>query len=535
MRIHGPALPRRLAVLTIAALALTGCASTIGGTATVVGAPVLSTGGAKPTLPVDSQAPLPPTGPAHSTPVLPLSSSGGSAPVSTPASTPPAAVTTPPAGNDIPDDQVGLKPGATTATLPSAVKDDQNTKSDQLAKDTIADLIDFYTQIFPDTFGQKFVPPAHFQSYDSSDKNSAVCGTSEYQNPNAAYFWPPCDTIAWDRGVLLPQLEQTIGELATPTVLAHEMGHRVQTQLKLANSNPTIVFEEQADCYAGAYWKWVADGNSKYFNFNQSEGMREALTSLMNLRDPVGGVKTDPQAHGTGFDRTFSFGEGYSGGPARCNKIDINEINARSQQFPFDQVPTNGANLQITNDLLGVVTDTVNSYFAQTTTGYKAPTLTPYSTGSPPACDGYTVSTPVDYCPATNTVSYDLAELQQIGTPTAGFESMNGDFSAVIMVVSRYALAAQAAGGSQITGNNAGLRALCYTGSWATWMKDPQGPKGLRLTPNDLDKAIYQVIASAIPASDANGATTAPIIDRVQALDFGVTQPITKCFEQYSG
>jgi predicted metalloprotease len=212
----------------------------------------------------------------------------------------------------------------------------------------------------------------------------------------------------------------------------------------------------------------------------------------------------------------------------------MTEIDARASQFPFNGLPKDFGNVAISDGFLKDVTDTVNSYFSQTTQGYQAPTLTAYTGDAPPACQGSTVTTPVDYCPASNTISYNLAELQRIGTPTNGWDSTSGDFSAVIMLVSRYALAAAKAGGSSITGDDAGMRALCYAGTWATWMRTPQGAKHLTLSPNDLDKAVAEVIASPLPASDVNGSTAAPIIDRVQALDVGVTQPITKCFEYYS-
>ncbi len=517
---HRHAAARRVALTAttiLVAVAGVACASTIAGQPVVVGA------NGSPTGTGSLQTPLAVT-------LSPATGTSGTAPTPSPGPSPSPA----PAGNGVPDSAVGLKPGVATATLPSKVQDDKDTSSDKIAKDTLADVIAFYTSVFPATFKEKFVPPAHYLSYDSSDKNAAVCNTSEYQNPNAAYFWPPCDTVAWDRGVLLPQLEKQVGEIGVATVLAHEMGHRVQTQLKLdVQGNPTILAEQQADCYAGAYWKWVADGNSKYFNFNQTEGMRQVLASIMNVRDPVGGAATDPQAHGNGFDRTYAVALGYANGAARCNQINMKQIDARASQFPFTSLPKGQGNIEITDAFLKDVTDTVNTYFSQTSQGYKAPTLAPYTGDSPPACAGYTVTAPVDYCPATNTVSYNLAALKKVGTATNGFDSMNGDFSAVIMLVSRYALAAQAAGGLGLTGDNAGLRSLCYAGTWATWMRTPQGAKKLTLSPNDLDKAVYQAINAPLTAGDVNGATSVPTIQRVEALDVGVTQPITKCFDYY--
>jgi predicted metalloprotease len=500
-----------IAALALAAVTVTGCASTIAGT---------------PVLPAAVGSTAPP-------------SSGGTP---TSGGVPTTGGTVAPVGpSGIPDSEVGLKPGVPTAEL--SVSGDQDTQSDQLAKDTLVDVIDFYTQTFPQAFGEKFVPPQHFYSYDSQDKNATICKHSLYQSQNAAYASPPCDTVVWDRGVLLPHLIDSIGILSVPTVFAHEMGHRVQTQLKFDDSkNSVLVGEQQADCYAGAYWRWVSEGNSTYFNFNESEGMRQALNTMLAVRDPAGGDPsaddgTGQGAHGDAFDRTYAFSLGYANGVKDCSTIDQASVDARVSESPFHQIPDpkNAGSLPITDQVLSDVADTVNEYFGKTSAQYRPPTLTGYSGGSPPACDGFTASTPVSYCPPTNTVTYDLPELQRIGTPTAGFDSYNGDFSAIVLLVSRYALAAQAAGKAPVTGDQAGLRALCYAGTWASWMRHPQGPKKLALSPADLDKAVYELINSPLPASDANGAGSTAIFDRVQAFGIGVTHPIDTCFDFFSG
>jgi hypothetical protein len=66
-------------------------------------------------------------------------------------------------------------------------------------------------------------------------------------------------------------------------------------------------------------------------------------------------------------------------------------------------------------------------------------------------------------------------------------------------------------------------------------MRNPQGADDLQLSPNDLDKAIYEIVSSPLAASDSNGASGATLIDRVTAFGTGVTEPITTCFENYPG
>ncbi len=439
---------------------------------------------------------------------------------------------------DVPDNLVGLKKGAPLPDIP--VSGGITTDVDAIAVSAIADLITYYGQILPKDFGVGYAPPRELVSYDSTDPNDSVCNESTYEFVNAFYM-NSCNTVAWDRGVLMPMLADEVGTLAPAVVLTHELGHQVQYLLGESDTTPTIVMEQQADCYAGAFWRWVSDGHSAHFTFNQSEGMRQLLLSLFTVKDPVtvidaaggSGAAADPDAHGNGFDRTYAATLGFTSGPVRCSRITQQEITQRGQQFPFVGDPKQFGNVDITEDVINGLVATVNEYFTAVMPGYQAPKLVTYEGRTPPPCAGFTPSFPVAYCPPENTVSYNLAELQRIGTPTAGWDSSNGDFSAIMLLVTRYALAAQAVGHSHITGNNAGLRALCYAGTWATWMRDPRGADEYQLSPNDLDKGIYEIVSAPLAGADANGATTALTVERVQAFDIGVTHPIPDCFDFY--
>ena len=425
----------------------------------------------------------------------------------------------------------GLKAGVAPADV--AVQNDGKTQSDTLAKDTIEDLYTYYGQIFQADFGKTFTPAKALISYDSTVKNGpTVCGRSLYQDVNASYN-PCADTIVWDRGVLLPDLTKEVGQLAAPTVLSHEMGHLVQDRLNVTTDD-VLLLEEQADCYAGGYWRWVADGHSKYFDLNQTAGIRQVLSAMMSTGDPVGTTTSTEGAHGNGFDRSYSFTLGYSNGAKRCSQITSAEVKARITETGFTVLPKNFGNVPITDKFLGQVATVVNSYFTRTVKGYQPPKLVPFEGSTPPACNGAATQFPVGYCQSTNTISYNLKELTRIGTPTAGFKSINGDFSAVLILVSRYGLAAQATTGGTPLGNQSGLRGLCYAGGWASWMRTAQGPDKLKLSPNDLNKAVYEVLNSPIPASDAAGSSSTSVLDQVQALYIGVVFGATQCYDFYS-
>ncbi len=424
----------------------------------------------------------------------------------------------------------GPKPGVAPANL--SVTNDGHTESDTLAKNTVADLYEYYGEIFQTDFGKAFVPAEDLISYDSRVRGPRVCGRSLYREVNASYN-RCADTIVWDRGQLLPEMTKEVGILGPPTVLAHEMGHLVQNRLGV-RTDDVLLAEQQADCYAGAYWRWVADGHSKYYDLNQTEGIRQVLSAMLSVGDPVGTNTSTAGAHGSGFDRSFAFTLGFGNGARRCSTISSAEVKERITETGFTVLPKNFGNVPITDEFLGQIAGTVNSYFEQRVKGYQAPTLTPFQGGTGPICDGAATSFPVGYCQSSNTVSYNLLELQRIGTPTAGFNSTNGDFSAVLLVVSRYGLAAQASTGGTALGNQAGLRGLCYAGSWGTWMREPRGPNKLKLSPNDLNKAVYQVLASPVPASDAAGTTSTTVVEQVQALYIGVVFGASQCFDFYS-
>lgn len=65
-------------------------------------------------------------------------------------------------------------------------------------------------------------------------------------------------------------------------------------------------------------------------------------------------------------------------------------------------------------------------------------------------------------------------------------------------------------------------------------MRTAQGPDKLRLSPNDLNKAVFQVLNSPIPASDAAGSSSTSVLDQVQALYIGVVFGAPQCFDFYS-
>src|SRR5699024_2798813 len=111
-----------------------------------------------------------------------------------------------------------------------------------------------------------------------------ICGGSTSDIPMNAFYCPPADVIAWDRAQLLPMLHQEFGPMAIGTVLAHEYGHAIQSDLGsragISRDTKTIVREQQADCFAGNYMRWLAEGNSETFRPSTPTGPAQVPCAL---------------------------------------------------------------------------------------------------------------------------------------------------------------------------------------------------------------------------------------------------------------
>ena len=83
------------------------------------------------------------------------------------------------------------------------------------------------------------------------------------------------------------------------------------------NPSPTVYFEQQADCFAGAWAQHVADSDDANVHLSSS-GLDTALAGLLTLSDPSGIDGGQDGAHGNGFDRVGAFQDGFEGGAQAC-------------------------------------------------------------------------------------------------------------------------------------------------------------------------------------------------------------------------
>jgi uncharacterized protein len=108
---------------------------------------------------------------------------------------------------------------------------------------------------------------------------------------------------------------KAVGDFAVAYIVAHEYGHQIQDELgefdRYGDSVPTMNFELQADCYAGAWAKHAQDENKL-----EDGDVQEALDAAL----AVGDFSTDsPGHHGTPEQREASWKQGFdSGDPSAC-------------------------------------------------------------------------------------------------------------------------------------------------------------------------------------------------------------------------
>jgi len=412
----------------------------------------------------------------------------------------------------------GPRPGVADAGLPVANTD--GSAVDRLAENAVADVQSFWEQELPADFGKEFKPVKGLLSYESTGPALKVCNSSTAGLVNAFYCQSD-DTVSWDRAELLPRLNDSFGPMSVVAVLAHELGHAVQFRLGNVNqATPTIVKEQQADCYAGTFFRAVAEGKAPHFQLSTGPGLNSIMATLFFIRDTAGSSAAANGAHGNAFDRVTAFQLGFSDGAKRCAQIDVREVRGRitEQQFdPKDQDQGLGkGNLRV--DDPSALRD------LQTTLKAAFPEAKVQLVTGAQSCSDAKVTSPAFYCPGNDKVSLDLTNLARIGTPPRqGAKGGIGDFAAFAEIASRYALAVEHATGHPVDGPATGQLTACLTGMWAGTIT-PEHHGALQLSPGDLDEAVAEMLMGAsLIAADVNGAGVPSGFARVQAFRDGFT------------
>lgn len=435
------------------------------------------------------------------------------------------------------DGPSGPRPNAPAPT--GTVLNTNNGPIDKLSLLSLNDIEEYWKAHYSAPLQGSFRPVDKFVSYDSNDPSSPiVCHNETYELVNA-FFTSRCNMIAWDRGVFMAVAQKYFGDMSVNGVLAHEFGHALQTMAKLVTrKDPTIVREQQADCFAGVYMYYVADGKSPRFTISTSDGLDHVLAGIITTRDPV--MDADSQnddEHGSALDRVSAFQMGFITGTSACAGINKAEVEQRRGDLPTAlRVDTGGSTetgeVPINEDTLKTLMELMGKIFS--------PKNPPTLSLKPVACADAKPSPPASYCPATNTIAVDLPALATMGK-VAGEEQQSlpqGDDTALSIVMSRYALAVQHQRGLAMRSPWTALRTACLTGfahrKMAENIELPSG-NSLVLTAGDLDEAVSGLLTNHLVASDADGVSVPAGFTRISAFRAGVIGEMEGCYSRYPG
>lgn len=452
------------------------------------------------------------------------------------------------AGLDATDGPSGVRPDAPGPTRDDVENGDDG-DDDLLAVQAISDVEEYWQGAYGPPLEGEFEPVDNLLSYDSDDRNDTleICemevpASDENDGLGANAIFVPCEVIdptnsdtniAWDRGYLIPALRERFGDMGVAVVLAHEYGHSIDNQAKLTQSaDPLLVGEQLADCFAGGYMRWVAEGKSKRFTLNTSDGLNDVLAAVFAVRDSpaIEGMEREYE-HGSAFERISAFQVGFTDGPAACAEIDEDDIETRRSGMPQTLEDEDSGELQIDEESVSLWVDALNTALQPA----NPPQLT-FDSASASSCSDARPSPPVSYCPATNTIAVDLPALEELGqADDQAFGKRFGDNSAYSVLTSRYMLAIQHEKGLVLNTAGAALRTACLTGAASTKLSegvDTMDGK-LSLSAGDVDEAVAGMLTNGLAASDANGTSVPSGFSRVDAFRIGVFGDTERCYARY--
>jgi predicted metalloprotease len=401
-----------------------------------------------------------------------------------------------------------------------------NTSVNDLVRKSLKDVERFWSATYPAiSNGRAFEPiKGGFHPYTRSTP-PPPCGDqpAEYQ-PNA-FYCPAGDFIAWDAETLIPQLQASFGSLLVGVVMAHEYGHAIQARLALTGQ-PTVVAEQQADCYAGA---WTADalaGHSTAFTGVTPDQLDNTIGGLLLLRDQPGTPAQAPEAHGNAFDRIRALQDGVEQGAKKCVSYRAGNLPVTEVRFTSPQDAASGGNLPYDDAVNGLSADAqaywTRTYPRLTDQPWRTLQVKPFDTSAPPSCAAPDASAggSAFYCPDGDFIAFDN---EQLGP--ALYDNI-GDNAVGTLLGDLFARAAQDRRGASTRDRAGQLTVDCLTGSWTYDLLHRTNPaEGLTLSPGDLDEAV----ATLLTFGRATAQQGVRAFDRIAAYRSGVLQGLPAC------
>jgi predicted metalloprotease len=452
--------------------------------------------------------------------------------------------------------RVGNAPDATLT-----VNGDSGSAFDTAVKNSLSDVMDFWTTEFPQVSGGKPLPPLKgglysvdglkvAQTHDAGDASAEGCLA---QNATAVidngFFCRLDDSIVWDRAPthLFPQLAQKYGTLMVALVFAHEFGHAISYRLGVFDQNlPTIDTESQADCAAGAWAAWALQGNAAHFRDITPQKIDDALEGFLDGRDATPGTPADV-SHGNGFDRLSAVADGIDKGATYCYSAGYFASRSFTERpFARQSDYDAGGNTSIDEVLKpgakNIFVEDLNRFWTGAAkTVNKTFTPVKIAEAEHPPCAS---SVDFGYCPDDNTVYFNAKFADEAynslpgvnGDPNTGnitlSENEPADFALGVLFAIGWGMAVRhQLFNRSLDDKSALISAVCYTGAYSKDVNladDPSQTRFILLSPADLDEATSSLLDQVgKPQAFGDRGTTG--LDRVQAFVKGYRGGLSGC------
>ncbi|MGY1732168.1 hypothetical protein ACI798_11685 [Geodermatophilus sp. SYSU D01045] len=372
--------------------------------------------------------------------------------------------------------------------------------TDRLARNALADVLAFWERTYPEVFGGRFgrieggfwsVDPA---TTDPADLPDGACFPDDVGDlaGNASYCGDD-DVVVYDR-TWMAGLVGDYGPFIVAEIMAHEVSHAVQAQAGL--DDPSIVAETQAECFAGAWTKWVVTGRAEHVALRQKE-LDPYLLGYAYFGDAVGTPPDARDAHGSLFDQLSAFQEGYADGARACAAFD--ESRLYTQQEPR---PGSGTAARSYRTVVDGADDVLAGFWQQALTrgfpgtgplgGFLTVPEVRAADGAGAVCTGEGAELDLQFCAGDGSVRYDAAGLLE---PV--YDDV-GDFAVTTLLGLPYALAVREQRGLSVDDREALTSAVCATGWLAreAYLGELDGVQP-GLSPGDVDEAAVVLLQYA--------------------------------------
>jgi predicted metalloprotease len=399
-------------------------------------------------------------------------------------------------------------------------------RSSETVTTALRDVERFWEETYPSIArGAQFRPvEGGYHPYTEQDLPPA-CGPEPAQYQPNAFYCPAGDFIAWDAQTLIPQLYSDYGPLLVGVVVAHEYGHAIQARLGRMRE-ATVVLEQQADCFAGAWLAQALDGRSTAFRDVTPEQLDNTVAGVLTLRDQPGTSALAEGAHGNAFDRIRALQDGVEEGAKTCAGYQAENLPVTEVPFETEADAAAGGDLPY-DEAVALLSEDAQGYWTRaypqlTGSAWQQLPIEPFEPGSPPSCTSPDASAggAAFYCPDGDFVAFDNGRLG----PT--LHRRIGDNAVGMLFGDLFARAAQDRRGAETRDKAGQLAVDCLAGTWTNdLLTRDRSDQRIRLSPGDLDEAVTTLLAFG-RASDGSGPTA---FERIASYRKGVLQGLKGC------